>query len=135
LNLFALFGEQRAYTALNLTPHPPCPHGRSTSGPPLGGALTCARGPLTYLPMLDLATAPEPKTAPAKRWRNYYRVYHVLSLARVGTIFPGIHAGPDTFPSQEIAEQKAKGFLALLNPPGRWLMDHAGAFPEGDKAN
>jgi hypothetical protein len=97
--------------------------------------LTCALTPLTYVPMLDLATAPKTKAAPAERWRNYYRVYRVLSLARVGPLFPGIHPGPDTFPSQEIAEQRAKGFLALLNPPGRWLMDHVGAFPEGDKAN
>jgi hypothetical protein len=85
--------------------------------------------------MLDVKPAPQPKTAPAKRWRNFYRVYHVLSLARLGTVFPGIHAGPDIFPSKDIAEQNALSFLAALNPPGRWLMEHAGAFPEGDAAN
>lgn len=87
--------------------------------------------------MLDAKPKPAPRThtPPARRWRNYYRVYHVLSLARVGTIFPGIHPGPDVFPSQEIAEQRALVFLKMLNPPGRYFMDHAGAFPEGDAAN
>ena len=85
--------------------------------------------------VLDVKPKPRAQTPPAKRWRNYYRVYHVLTLARLGTIFPGIHAGPDAFPSKEIAEQHAKELLAMLNPPGRWLMDHAGAFPEGDAAN
>ncbi|MBK8544018.1 MAG: hypothetical protein IPL62_10955 [Caulobacteraceae bacterium] len=85
--------------------------------------------------MLGLAPKPVTRTAPAKRWRNYYRVYHVLDLSRLGTIFPGIHAGPDEFPSQEIAEANAQAFLKALNPPGRYLMDFAGAFPEGDAAN
>ena len=85
--------------------------------------------------MLELKTRPNTHTPPVRRWRNYYRVYHVLNLARLGPIFPGIHPGPDTFESQEIAEQHARGFLALLNPPGRFLMDHAGAYPEGDAAN
>ncbi len=78
---------------------------------------------------------PSTQTPPAKAWRNYYRVYHVLALARLGKIFPGIHAGPDTFPSKEIAEEHAATFLASINPPGRFLMDLAGAFPEGDAAN
>ena len=86
-------------------------------------------------PMLGLAPKSETRTPPAKRWRNYYRVYHVLDLYRLGTIFPGIHGGPDIFPSQEIAEQNAKQFLAAINPPGRYFMDFAGAFPEGDAAN
>ena len=85
--------------------------------------------------MLDLAPAPRTRTAPAKRWRNYYRVYRVLALARLGTLFPGVHGGPDIFPSKEIAEEHATTFLALINPPGRFLMDFAGAFPEGDAAN
>jgi hypothetical protein len=85
-----------------------------------------------------LGLAPKPKTQtrpPAKRWRNYYRVYHVLDLFRLGTVFPGIHAGPDFFPTKEIAEQNAAAFLAALNPPGRYLMDFAGAYPDGDAAN
>jgi len=82
--------------------------------------------------MLSLAPAPRTQTPPAKRWRNFYRVYHVLNLVRIGPLFPGIHPGPDAFPSKEIAEEHARAFLAELNPPGRWLMDHAGAFPEGD---
>jgi hypothetical protein len=86
--------------------------------------------------MLGLAPKPRTQTAPTPtRWRNYYRVYHVLRLARIGTTFPGIHAGPDIFPSKDIAEQHASAFLRALNPPGRYLMDHAGAFPEGERAN
>jgi len=85
--------------------------------------------------MLGLAPKSETRTPPAKRWRNYYRVYHVLDLYRLGTIFPGIHGGPDAFPSKEIAEQHATEFLAAINPPGRYFMDFAGAFPEGDAAN
>ncbi|MEZ6023740.1 MAG: hypothetical protein R3C16_10100 [Hyphomonadaceae bacterium] len=82
--------------------------------------------------MLELKPKPRTQTPPAKRWRNFYRVYHVLTLDRLGTIFPGIHGGPDVFPSKEIAEQHALMLLALLNPPGRYLMEHAGAFPEGE---
>lgn len=86
--------------------------------------------------MLGLAPKPKAKTPPpAKRWRNYYRVYRVLMLRGLGTISPGIHAGPDAFPSKEIAEESAAQFLAALNPPGRWLMDFAGSFPEGDAPN
>jgi len=85
--------------------------------------------------MLELQDKPRPLAPPATSWRNYYRVYHVLSLARLGTIFPGIHAGPDAFPSKDIAEEHARIFLRELNPPGRYFMDYAGAFPEGDKAN
>ena len=51
-------------------------------------------------PMLRLAPRPRPQTPPpARRWRNYYRVYRVLDLDRLGAIFPGVHAGPDGFPS------------------------------------
>lgn len=85
--------------------------------------------------MLDAKPASPTHAAPAKRWRNYYRVYRVLDLYRLGTIFPGIHAGPDAFPSKEIAEEHALTLLRALNPPGRFFMDYAGAFPEGDAAN
>lgn len=85
--------------------------------------------------MLGLAPKPITQTPPARRWRNYYRVYHVLDLYRLGTIFPGIHAGPDAFPSKEIAEENAAHFLAAINPPGRYFMDFAGAFPEGGASN
>jgi hypothetical protein len=86
--------------------------------------------------MLGLAPRPHTqKPPPPKRWRNYYRVYRVLDLFRLGTIFPGIHAGPDIFPTKEIAEQTASQFLAAINPPGRYLMDFAGAFPEGGDVN
>jgi hypothetical protein len=84
-----------------------------------------------------LALKPKPRThaPPAQRWRNFYRVYRVLDLYRLGTVFPGLHAGPDIFPSKELAEQHALAFLAALNPPGRFLMEHAGAFPEDGAAH
>jgi hypothetical protein len=85
--------------------------------------------------MLDLAPQTLKQTQPAQRWRNYYRVYHVLHLGRLGTVFPGIHPGPDAFASQRIAESHAEALLKLINPPGRFLMDHVAAFPEGDSAN
>lgn len=85
--------------------------------------------------MLEVKPRPIPHAAPAKGWRNYYRVYRVLDIFPLGTLFPGIHGGPDVFPSKEIADEKATNFLAMINPPGRWYMDHAGAFPEGERAN
>ncbi|HYD88649.1 MAG TPA: hypothetical protein VEA80_14335 [Vitreimonas sp.] len=85
--------------------------------------------------MLALETKPRPQAPPAKRWRNYYRVYRVLDLWRLGTIFPGVHAGPDWFVSKDLAEANASAFLAALNPPGRCFMEHAGAFPDGDSAH
>jgi hypothetical protein len=85
--------------------------------------------------MLELEPRTRPNAPPAKSWRNYYRVYRVLHLGRVGHWFPGIHAGPDAFPSKEIAETCAQSFLTELNVGGRVLMEHAGAFPEGDRPN
>lgn len=85
--------------------------------------------------MLELKPKPRTHTPPAKSWRNFYRVYHVLNLDRLGPIFPGIVQGPDAFPSKEVAEQHALNFIAEINPPGRFLMDFAGSYPEGDKAN
>jgi hypothetical protein len=83
-----------------------------------------------------LATEPKPSThaTPPQRWRNYYRVYQVLHLDRVGHWFPGLHTGPDDFPSQDIAESRAREFVAMLNPPGRWFVEFAGAYRE-DIAN
>lgn len=85
--------------------------------------------------MLGLKTKPRTHAPPAKAWRNYYKVYRVLNLWPLGQIFPGIHPGPDIFPSKEIAEQHALSFLAAFNPPNRFIMEHAGAYPEGDRAN
>jgi len=85
--------------------------------------------------MLDVKPAPRTHAPPARRWRNYYKVYRVLDLYQLGTVFPGIHGGPDVFASQEIAETRAAAFLKELNPPGRCFMEFAGAFPEGDAAN
>jgi hypothetical protein len=86
--------------------------------------------------MLDLKPKPRTQTPPAKAWRNYYRVYRVLNIFPLGTLFPGIHPGPSIFPSKEIAEHHAVAFLNQLNPPGwRVIVDFAGAYPEGDRAN
>jgi hypothetical protein len=85
--------------------------------------------------MLDLKPKPRTGAAPAKGWRNYYRVYRVLDIFPLGTLFPGIHGGPDVFPSKEIADEKALRFVEMVNPPGRWFVDHAGAYPEGERAN
>jgi len=85
--------------------------------------------------MLDLKPKRRTATAPAKAWRNYYRVYRVMNLYPLGPLFPGIHAGPSVFVSKEIAESHAHQFLAELNPPGRVWMEHAGAYPEGERAN
>ncbi|MES1157040.1 MAG: hypothetical protein ABUL73_04585 [Alphaproteobacteria bacterium] len=85
--------------------------------------------------MLGVREKTETRTPPSRRWRNYYKVYHVLYLGRIGPLFPGVHPGPDVFPSQELAEQHALFFVGQINPPGRWFMEFAGAFPEGDRAN
>lgn len=79
--------------------------------------------------MLDTKPAPRIHARVAKSWRNYYRVYRVLNLGRLGHVFPGVHGGPDAFPSQEIAEAHARAILNLVNPPGRFYMDYVAAFP------
>ena len=78
--------------------------------------------------MLALEPKPITHTPPAQRWRNYYRVYQVLHLGRVGHWFPGV-------PSQDIAETNARIFVAQMNPRGRWFVDYAGAFREDGAAN
>jgi hypothetical protein len=87
--------------------------------------------------MLGLKPKPrtETRAPPSKRWRNYYRVYRVLTLGRVGTVFPGVHGGPDVFPSKEVAEEHASIFLKAINFGARPIMEFAGSFPEGDQAN
>ncbi|MBI1251924.1 MAG: hypothetical protein GC189_10680 [Alphaproteobacteria bacterium] len=86
--------------------------------------------------MLAPSPARDAHAPPANRWRNFYRVYRILNLGRVGHVFPGVLRGPDAFPSKDIAETHARAFLAALNPPGRSAtMEHAGAFPEGDAPN
>ena len=85
--------------------------------------------------MLAVETKSDATPAPAQRWRNYYRVYRVLHIGRDGHWFPGIHAGPAEFPSQAVAESYARGLLAHVNRPGRWIMEFAGAFREDGKAH
>jgi hypothetical protein len=86
--------------------------------------------------MLELAPKPRSDPAPSPQtWRNFYRVYHVLQIVPLDMWFPGVHAGPRVFESRESAEQNARAFLSRINPPGRWIMDFAGAFPESDTPN
>jgi len=83
--------------------------------------------------MLDLQDKPLHRTAPAKRWRNWYRVYRTMRpLRRTPTWRPGLNPGPDIFPSKEIAEQHALDFIALCRPEARTWFDHQGAYPEGE---
>ena len=84
--------------------------------------------------MLDLEEKPVSRTAPPKLWRNWYRAHRRLTTThRVGVWHPGLNPGPDTFPSKEIAEQKALDFIAGCYPHARSWFDHVGAYPEGEK--
>lgn len=86
--------------------------------------------------MLDVKPKPTTHAPPAKSWRNFYRIYRVLDLGpRMGTVFPGIHGGPDTFPSKEIAEQHAIAAVNALNWPNHCVIEYEGAYPEGDRSN
>ena len=60
---------------------------------------------------LDLLTSRDlkEKRKPSSQWRNKWRLRGVrVRLPASGvTLTPGIHWGPGTFPSKEIAEQRA----------------------------
>lgn len=60
---------------------------------------------LDLLTERDLTT----KRKPASQWRNKWRLRGVrVRLATIDTVWsPGIHWGPDAFPTKEIAEQRA----------------------------
>lgn len=70
--------------------------------------------------------------APAQRWRNRYWFYRYVlgfwtDVAR--SYEPGEFRSPYVYPSQEIAEQRARDFLDEMNSDAvlaQWL----GAFPE-----
>ena len=85
--------------------------------------------------MLQAQARTRTHAPPAKRWRNYYRVYHVLHMGPLGHWFPGINPGPAYFASQDIAESHARAYLAGFNPPGRLFMEYVGAFPEDQAPN
>jgi hypothetical protein len=83
--------------------------------------------------MLDLQERTTKPAAPAKLWRNWYRVHKRMGVTRrVGVWHPGVTRGPDLFPSREIAEQKAHNFIAHCFPHARSWFDYIGAFPEGE---
>jgi hypothetical protein len=82
--------------------------------------------------MLDLQERTTKPAAPAKLWRNWYRVHKRMGVTkRVGFWNPGVTRGPDLFPSKEIAEQHALDFIAWCAPECRSWFDYIGAFPEG----
>lgn len=86
--------------------------------------------------MLVVKPKPTTHTPPAKRWRNFYRIYRVLNLGpRMGQVFPGIHGGPDIFPSKEIAEEHALAAVNAINWPNHCVIEFEGAYPEGERAN
>jgi hypothetical protein len=83
--------------------------------------------------MLDLEDRPLVRTAPPKRWRNWYRVHQRMQpLKRVPVWEPGLHPGPDIFPSKDIAEEHALKFIAACRPDTRSWFDHLGAYPDGE---
>lgn len=84
--------------------------------------------------MLDLQQQTTKRAAPARLWRNWYRVHQRMAVtARVGIWEPGLTPGPDLFPSKEIAEQKAHEFIASCFPHTRSWFDYLGALPEGKR--
>jgi hypothetical protein len=84
--------------------------------------------------MLDLQERTTKPAAPAKSWRNWYRVYKRMGVTRrVGVWHPGVTAGPDLFPSKEIAEQHALDFIAWCAPECRTWFDYMCALPEGEE--
>lgn len=64
----------------------------------------------------DLLTERDLKTerAPPKRWKNKWRVFvrHCVSTANYEVRPPGVYWSPETYPSKEVAEQKARDYLA-----------------------
>jgi hypothetical protein len=84
--------------------------------------------------MLDLQERLTKPAAPAKRWRNWYRVYKRMGVTRrVGVWHPGVTPGPDLFPSKEIADQHALDFIAAVEPHARSWFDYMGALPDGEE--
>lgn len=77
----------------------------------------------------------EKLTAPAKRWRNRYRVLEsylgqsistgALVTRRAGEEF----WAPRTWPSKEIAEQKAHELVLMRSALSRGKTEYLGAFP------
>lgn len=82
--------------------------------------------------MFKLKPRPKAKPAPPpSQWRNWYRFHRWLTISRLGETWdPGVHPGPDTFPSKEIAEQHAIEFIANIEPKeSQPLFEHLGAYP------
>lgn len=85
--------------------------------------------------MLDVQERTTTPAPPSKRWRNYYFAYRFVRPV------PGhpqwlkgrINVGPTVFPSKEIAEQRARDFIAGCTAEARSWFDYLGAFPEGEE--
>jgi len=83
----------------------------------------------------DLKTEGEVAREPAKAWKNKWRVFvpHICATANDEPRPPGIYWSPETYPSREIAEQKARDYLAYDGEVR--VKEHLGAFPvEGEGA-
>lgn len=81
----------------------------------------------------DLCVENEAVKEPAKAWKNKWRVFitHLCSTAGYELRPPGVYWSPETYPSREIAEQKARDYLAFDG--GLRVKEHLGAFPvEGE---
>ena len=94
---------------------------------------------------LDLLTSRDlkEKRKPSSQWRNKWRLRGVrVRLTTINAVWsPGIHWGPDAFPTKEIAEQRAldkirEGWLDFHDGapavPFRRYFEWLGAFPEGE---
>ena len=85
--------------------------------------------------MLDLEEKPVSRTAPPKLWRNWYWVIAPIQLHQpIKQLWRrGVHPGPCVFPSKDMAETRARDFLAEQSDDFRWRVTHYEAWPEGEK--
>lgn len=81
--------------------------------------------------MLDLQERPTKPAAPAKLWRNWYRVHKRIRLTKRVVWPAGVRRGRDLFPSKEIAEQHTLDFIEWCAPECRTWFDYLGALHAG----
>ena len=80
---------------------------------------------------LELDRVAEKRSAPAKAWRNKWRVIVAAEHSSDGeAVGPGIHWGKVIFPSKEIAQQHAHNTVdkAKKHNTAHWV-EYLGAFP------